>query len=176
MSVYTVHEPLLRGRETSPDPDRFVFVRDGFYFWAFVFSLLWLIWHRLWLALIGYIVVVAVLEAGLRALGVSNTALSVAVLLVSLLVGLEGSTLRRLKLARRGWKTVGVVSAVDLEDAERRFFGNRVDSHAGEGGAASLSASQPPPPPLSPSAPPAFPRASAPPGIVGLFPEPGASR
>ena len=174
MSVYTVHEPPLRGRETSPDPDRFVFVRDGFHFWAFVFSLLWLIWHRLWLALIGYIVVVAVLEAGLRALGASDTALSVAVLLVSLLVGLEASTLRRLKLARRGWKNVEVVSAVDLEDAERRFFGSVVHGRAGEGGDASSRV--PPPPPPSPPAPPAVPRASVPTGIVGLFPEPGAGR
>src|SRR5207253_10391383 len=31
MAVYTVHEPPMRADEASPDPDRFVFVRDGFY-------------------------------------------------------------------------------------------------------------------------------------------------
>mgnify|MGYP003424990489 CR=1 FL=1 len=30
MAVYTIHEPPLRKGETSPDPDRFVLVRDGF--------------------------------------------------------------------------------------------------------------------------------------------------
>ena len=36
--------------------DKFTFVRDGFHFWAFVAGLIWLAWHRLWLALIGWIV------------------------------------------------------------------------------------------------------------------------
>ena len=40
MAVYTVHEPPLRRYETTTDPDRFVFVRDGFSFWAFLFALL----------------------------------------------------------------------------------------------------------------------------------------
>ena len=52
MSVYTVHEPPLRAAEASPDPERFVFVRDGFYFWAFLLTPLWMLWHRLWLVLV----------------------------------------------------------------------------------------------------------------------------
>ena len=35
MAVYTVHQPPLRATDAAPDPQRFVFVRDGFYFWAF---------------------------------------------------------------------------------------------------------------------------------------------
>ena len=31
MSIYTVHEPPLKADESTPDPERFVFVRDGFY-------------------------------------------------------------------------------------------------------------------------------------------------
>ena len=34
------------------DPERFVFVRDGFHFWAFLLAPLWLLWHRLWLVLV----------------------------------------------------------------------------------------------------------------------------
>ena len=49
MAIYTVHEPLPRKNETSADPDRFAFVRDGFYFWAFVLGPLWMLWRRLWL-------------------------------------------------------------------------------------------------------------------------------
>jgi len=26
--------------------------RDGFFVWAFIFGPLWLLWHRLWLALL----------------------------------------------------------------------------------------------------------------------------
>src|SRR5580693_4907466 len=68
MPVYTVHAPA------APDAsliaaDRFAFVRDGFHFWAMVFGPLWLLAHRLWLATIGWIVVVVAIDLGLTALG-----------------------------------------------------------------------------------------------------------
>ena len=50
---------------------RFVFVRDGFYFWAFLLSPLWMLRYRLWLVLIGYLIVAAALQAGAHLLGAS---------------------------------------------------------------------------------------------------------
>ncbi len=61
MSVYTVHEPPLRGADASAEPERFVFVRDGFHWWAFLLAPLWMLWHRLWLVFVIYLVVVAAL-------------------------------------------------------------------------------------------------------------------
>ena len=58
MPVYTVHAPGT-GNAGIAAPDRFVFVRDGFYVWAALLGVVWLAWHRLWLALIGWIVVIA---------------------------------------------------------------------------------------------------------------------
>ena len=56
MAVYTVHEPLPRdGARSAPEPERFVFVRDGFSFWALLFGPLWMLRHRMWLVLLGYI-------------------------------------------------------------------------------------------------------------------------
>ena len=52
--IYTVHEPPLKADETRADPERFVFVRDGFSFWAFLLAPLWMLRHRLWLVLLGY--------------------------------------------------------------------------------------------------------------------------
>ena len=43
MPTYTVHEPPPRKRRSRADPERFVFVRDGFYFWAFLLAPLWLL-------------------------------------------------------------------------------------------------------------------------------------
>src|ERR1700709_2389229 len=57
MPVYTVHAPVADGTDPRSVTDRCVFGRDGFHFWAFLLGPLWLAWHRLWLALIGYIVV-----------------------------------------------------------------------------------------------------------------------
>ena len=64
MSVYTVHEPLPRKREASADPERFAFVRDGFYFWAFVLGPLWMLWRGLWLVLVLCLVGTAALSSG----------------------------------------------------------------------------------------------------------------
>ncbi len=171
MSIYTVHEPPLRAAEAAPNPERFVFVRDGFYFWAFVFSVLWMLWHRMWLILLIYVAVVVGLESALRYLGVSSPLLGLIGFLIALLVGIEAATLRRFKLARSGWKNIGVVSGDNLEDAERRFFDSwlRRASDPRPGPTAS-----PPGPPAAPPSP--TPHTSPAPDIIGLFPEPGAAR
>lgn len=122
MSVYTVHEPPPRAGYSLPDPQRFVFVRDGFYFWAFLLTPLWMIRHRLWLVLVLYLVVSIGAEMALRVLGASAFMAGFVGIAISLLVGLEAGTLRRWTLKRRGWRNVGVVSGDKLEEAELRFF------------------------------------------------------
>jgi hypothetical protein len=160
MAVYTIHQPPLRKGETSPDPDRFVLVRDGFYFWAFVFGPIWMIWRRLWLTLVLYIVAITGLEIGLRVLGVGAPMRMLVMLAVALLVGLEAATLQRWTLGRRGWKNVGVVVGDDVESAERRFFATWID---GAQPAAQSDAGKPP----------AAPRMQISGGsdVLGLFPE-----
>src|SRR5258708_35997718 len=63
MPVYTVHAPLTNGADLTAT-DKFAFVRDGFHFWAAVAGVVWLAWHRLWLALIGRGVVFAASRVG----------------------------------------------------------------------------------------------------------------
>jgi hypothetical protein len=169
MSVYTVHEPPLRAAGALAEPERFIFVRDGFYVWAFLLTPLWMLWHRLWLVFIAYVVLSAVLDSGLRFAGASAAAIALIGLLVSLLIGLEAGTLRRFTLRRRRWRNIGVVSGDDLEDAERRFFDAWVRQAPVRGG---------PPAPAAPGGPAAPPAAhsSEPSGIIGLFPEPGVQR
>src|SRR5229473_3391826 len=55
MPVYTVHAPSATAADLRAT-DKFTFVRDGFHFWAMVLGPLWLLWNRLWLALIGWII------------------------------------------------------------------------------------------------------------------------
>ena len=170
MAIYTVHEPPPRADEMAPDPERFVFVRDGFYFWAFLLGPLWMLRHRLWLVLVGYIVVIIALHVGLRALGASNTVVTVASLLFALLIGFEAATLRRFTLARRHWRNVGIVVGDDLELAERRFFDAWIGQHP-EIGASASGEPRGASPPLAGTAarrPPA-------PGVISLFPQPGAA-
>jgi uncharacterized protein DUF2628 len=170
MSIYTVHQPPLEAGAAAAEPYRFVFVRDGFSWWAFLLTPLWMLRHRLWLALVIYVLVAAALDAGLRALGASVLALVVASLSISLLAGLEAGTLRRFKLARRHWRNIGVVTGDDLEDAERRFFDAWIRQAPARRAAAPASIA------ASGSAAPPAPPPGAPSGVIGLFPEPGARR
>ncbi len=170
MSIYTVHEPPPKASESMPDPDRFVFVRDGFAFWAFLLTPLWMLWHRLWLVFVGYVAVAVALQVGLVLIGASSTVRIIVAVLLSLLIGFEAATLRRFTLSRRRWRNVGVVVGDDLESAERRFFDAwiRHPDVDGPGGGMQPSAQRPAAavarrPPTSPE-------------VIGLFPEPGASR
>ena len=165
MAIYTVHEPPLRIAGASADPARFVFVRDGFYVWAFLLTPFWMLWHRLWLVLVSYLVISAVLDGALRFAGASAAVIILIGVLISLLIGLEAGPLQRLTLARRRWRNVGLVSGYDLEDAERRFFDTWVR------GAPTRSD---PPSTATPSAAVAHPSDAS--GVIGLFPEPGAQR
>src|SRR5262249_14202875 len=61
MPVYTVHAPLTNGADLTAT-DKFAFVRDGFHFWAVVAGVIWLAWHRLWLALIGWVVLMVAID------------------------------------------------------------------------------------------------------------------
>jgi len=162
MSVYTVHQPPLRAVDAAPDPERFVFVRDGFYVWAFLVPWAFMLWYRLWLVLLIYVVVSAGLETAMYYAGFAGYAIALVGFLTSLLIGFEAASLRRFTLSRRGWKNIGVVTGDDLESAEQRFF------------AAWLRAA--PAPPAEMPVPPPLPHAPRPPDVIGLFPEPGASR
>lgn len=164
MSVYTVHEPPPRTEEIAADPARFRFVRDGFHVWAFLLGPLWMLWHRLWLVLVLYLLLSAALHAGLWLISATSGTTFVVGLLVSILIGLEAPTLRRWTLRRRGWTMVGVVTASDTEMAERRFYDSWTSRMA-------RPAWEPP----GPSGP-FQTRPAQQPSIVGLFPEPGAQR
>ena len=120
MPVYTVHEPRKLTGDPVRDAERFVFVRDGFYFWAFVLGPLWMLRQRMWLVLLSYIVFTAAVQACLWALGVAAPVKFTVGVLIALLIGFEAATLRRFSLRR--WRNVGSVVGLDPDDAERRFF------------------------------------------------------
>jgi len=162
MAVYTVHQPRLRKGEASVDPERLVFVRDGFHFWAFLLAPLWLLWHRLWLALVLWVVVFGAAEIGLRYAGVRGSAHAAVLALIGLLVGLEASSLRRWTLALHGWKNIGIVVGDNLESAERRFLSDWIENKNAPAAARTSATSLPTRLP-----------ADRMPEVIGLFPEPG---
>ena len=163
MPVYTVQARTQSGADLR-STDEFVFVRDGFHFWAALLGPLWLIFNRLWLALVGWIIAIITLELALARLGAGSAAIFLANLILAILMGFEAASLKRWTLSRQHRRQLDVVVADGEEAAERRFFDRFLakqrpivdDPEALDRGAA---------PPLRPPAP-----ASS---IIGLFPEPG---
>jgi len=174
MPTYTVHEPPPRKKESVASPERFVFVRDGFHFWAFLLPPLWFLLKRLWLALIVYVVASVALDFAMSRAHVPATWRVVVELMLGIVIGLEAASIQRWTLARRKWKTLGFVVAEDAELAERRFFGVWTQR--------APAPVTPPPAEATPVyaaqvyEPPV--RRGPPTGsdVIGLFPEPGASR
>jgi hypothetical protein len=167
MSIYTVYQPPLRAADAFPDPERFVFVRDGFSFSAFLLAALWMLWHRMWLVLVLYVAVALGAETAMYYAGVPAAIIASIGLVASVFLGIEAATLRRFTLTRGGWKDVGIVSGHDQQDAEQRFFDAWVRAATGK---RAEPAAHPPNPISSP-----VPRMPQSPDVIGLFPNPGAN-
>ena len=177
MRVYTVHAPSAGVATVDVPIDRFVFVRDGFHFWAFVLGPLWLAWHRLWLALLGYVVIMVGVAVALSRLQAGPGTRFTVMLLIALLMGFEAASLWRWTVSRRKWRQLDVVVADDEETAERRFF-DRWTSRQRNAGGDQRAVDRGAPPPTRDiagrafSQPPSAPQSD----IIGLFPQPGGSR
>jgi hypothetical protein len=123
MITYTVHEPPNARADRLDRAETLVFVRDGFVWSAAALAPVWLLANRLWLVLIGYIALVLTIVLGTRAAGLGDTSAAVVgIAALHLLIGLEGSSLRRWTLQRRGWRLVGTVVGRTSLECERRFF------------------------------------------------------
>ena len=167
MPTYTVHQPPQRDSGPVSGPERFVFVRDGFRFWAFLLPPLWLLLHRLWLALVIYVALTVAMTAAFAFAGIPPWADAVASLLLGLLLGLEAGTVQRWTYARSKWAQVGYIVAEDEELAERRFFSQWVAREPATESAL--------PPRTLPATAAPLPRRAAP-DVIGLFPQPGTPR
>ena len=121
MAIYTIHVP-----DEAPDiltrGERTVFVREGVSLRAFLFGLLYLLWHRLWVAAAVWIA----LLAAITALGlVIHPPLACIVALLGLMhlyLAIEGPDLLRWGLGRRGYTMRTLISAPGLAEAEALFF------------------------------------------------------
>ena len=64
MLTFTVHEPPDPPADRIDRAEKLVFIKDGFSWIAAVFGPLWMIFHRLWWALLGFLLVLAWKTAG----------------------------------------------------------------------------------------------------------------
>ena len=173
MPVYTVHAPLTDANVKLP-ADRVVFVRDGFHIWAAIAGVWWFAFHRLWLALLGYVVLILLIEGGLQVLHVGAGIVLIVMFLIALLTGFEAANVQRWTLSRGKWRQLNVVVAEDREAAERRFFDRWIDGSVVSDDSNPIDRGSPPPTRPLPRVSGAHPDSHD--GVMGLFPQPGASR
>ena len=163
MPISPCTQPPPRKDERRGAPERFAFVRDGFYFWAFLLAPLWMLLAP---AVAG---AVRLCCRQWRAHGRAAAArrcrrrvqFAVAVAVVALLVGFEAATLRRWTLRGGAGARSALWSATTSKTAERRFFADWAKQRRAR------RRRLPPAPP----APSPMRRARAA-DVIGLFPEP----
>jgi hypothetical protein len=176
MAIYTVLAPTLRDGTSMPTPMDLVFVKERVSWPALFFGPLWLIFRRMWLVLVLYLV--ALIVIGFVAAKIGGPIPGILLVLGHLLFAIEGNELRRWTLRRRGYGTIGVVEGRGMEEAEIRFFARAEESSP----AGVIPVPPVPPVPPTPPAPLAKPPSLGPMppsaeagDVVGLFPSPGGA-
>lgn len=158
LTSFTVHVPPPKaGRDEAVATE---FVAEVFSWVAFLLPWLWFLWHRMWLATVGYVVLMAAILSAALLAGLSSTEYLAVALAFNLLVGLEATNIRRRKLRWLGYEEAGVVVARNREEAERRWFTEQ----------AAATPSLPAAPDRSVAAATSAAPAAAT-GIIGLFPD-----
>jgi hypothetical protein len=155
MAVYTVLRPSVGvGLKAL---DRTVFLSDRFCWPAFLFGPFWLLYRRVWLALLLTLVAIGLLAAAVFWFGWLRVNAEWIYVAIAAFLGFEGHRLREGSLARRGFVVADLIVAPGKPEAESLYF-HRIDLTE-------------PLPPRS-AAPPFTPPLRGDPQIVGLFPQP----
>lgn len=122
MLTFTVHEPPKPAADRVDRAESLVFIKDGFSWIAALFAPLWMLVHRLWWPLLGYLVLSGAFELLRFATGADQRLIGLATFALNVLVGFEADTLRRWTLERRGWRMLGTVTGRTMLECERRFL------------------------------------------------------
>ncbi len=117
---------VLNPPGTTGKDERAKFIRDGFSLFGLLFPLIYLLWHRLWLAAVTLFAAILAAEivGSLFDLGIVGLVLDG---MAGLYIGLEGGNLKASVLKSSGWSEQAVISAENLDDAEALYFGR--DTH-----------------------------------------------
>jgi hypothetical protein len=122
VTVYSVYEPAHDVSDVETRADKIAFVKEGFSWPALFVPALWLLFYRMWIELIIFLVLIGGLQwllggdrQGAELAGWVMTAISV-------LFAFEANDLRGAALARRGYRLAAVAIGRDRDEAEEQFF------------------------------------------------------
>jgi hypothetical protein len=122
VTLYSVYAPPEEAPDLAERADRLAFVKEGFSWTALIFQALWLIYHRMWLELVLFILLLVGLQFLLSFDARGQTLFSWASLAIALLLAVEANDLRAAALKRKGYGLAGVAAGRGREEAELDFF------------------------------------------------------
>ncbi len=168
MVTFTAHERDGEAHDIAARAQGVLFVREGFAWMALLFPIIWLIYHRMWIVLAGFVAIVALVQLGVVTLGLSDAVAVVASVALSGVFALQANDLRCWSLGRRGYKLVALVSGRNRGECEKEFFTNWLAAQGARNDALSETTE------AVKSAPAAAGKSDlAGDDVIGLFPEPG---
>jgi hypothetical protein len=116
MAVYTGLVP------PNGEPDKVIFLAEGFSWGAFFFTILWALWHRLWVIAGLLFLVFAGLSVALSLKLLDPAVVLVIQLGLGVILGFEAQQLRLLSLERAGYRQAAFITAGNREAAELAYF------------------------------------------------------
>ena len=122
MKTYTVQAPPEDDRSYTERAVDYIFLREGFSFWAALFGPFWTLANRLWLEALAHFILYFGGLAALGAIGFTPGAAGYFAFMANLLFALFAYDIQRFHYSRKGYQMVGVVNGKSKDDCEARFF------------------------------------------------------
>ncbi len=121
---YTIYEPFDPQKELVARADELIFIKDGFSLWAMIGSVFWMIYHHLWIPLIGFLLAIGLLTGLAHLFGAAPGAGGILFVGLSIALGFLANDIRRAVLERQQYKMIGAIAGHTKIECERRFFSN----------------------------------------------------
>jgi hypothetical protein len=118
VKIYTVH--IKPGMENAQA--RAVFVKEGFNLWAFLFTIVWALYKRLWIVALLLFIANALLLLMLKGHVLSPASLGAIHVGFHFIMGSWGNDWVRARLTRHGYILADIAAGDNLLRAEQRYF------------------------------------------------------
>jgi hypothetical protein len=165
VTVYAIYEPEKTAPDIAERADGLVFVKEGFSWPALFVPALWLIYHRMWIELMLFSLLLLLVGWVFGSGSSGSLLLNLISFGIVAMLAFEANDLLGAALERRGYRYAGVALGPDRQSAELSFFRKWLPEHGRNERAPKTSS--PPPPTAAPSR-----TAGEGDEVIGLFPKP----
>jgi hypothetical protein len=168
--VFSVYEPPKASADIALRAEALAFVKEGFSWPALFVPALWLIYQRMWIELVVFIAIFAVLPFAFGLDGQNEELVGWIGIALVVLFAFEANDLRAAALERRGYRLAGIAMGSDRTEAELDFFRHWLPQQVKAEAAVPALAPAPEPRRDIKTAPPSGVRTGE--EVIGLFPRP----